>query len=351
MNGGLVMGVVWTSSMSGAPWTRSKMMDATKQLRQRALISFVIGIDKLEDLAELDKHVFAIRPDLVLSISQVDMKGRYTQQLLQAIAELQHITALQLHLRHSIDLSILGKLERLHYFSITSRQPVHLSFISSFTELKYLSVHGKFHDLSPIGDATRLDTILLSTTIYELDFVRQLPKLKCLFIHDCTLEGSLDALVDSTVTMLSLAGIRNLTDLTEIELMHKLVYLRLSLSKVEFLCDFSRMHDLRQLELDQMKALQQIDPLWTAQRLERLSLREISTAVKAKDLEPLTEMAHLQQLDFQFIDFNKGRITALRERFAQAGKAHILYENIPEDQRIEPLSLLHLQKHLGLDKS
>lgn len=344
------MGEVWTSSMSGAPWTKSKMNKATKQLRHRALISYVIDIDKLEDLQELDKHVFAKRPDLVLSISQIDMKGRYTAQLLKVIAELKHITALQINLRQSIDLSILGQLERLQYLSITSKKPVSLSFISNFKELQYLSVDGKFLDLTPIGDAIELDTLILSTTIHELDFVTQLPKLQCLFIHDCTLEGSLAPLADSTVTMLSLAAIRNLTELDVLSSIHNLTCLRLSLSKVESLCDFSKMHNLRQLELDNMKGLEQIDLLWTAQQLEMLQLREMSTAIKAQDLEPLIEMKHLQQLDFQFIDFNKGRIAALREWFAQAGKAHILYENIAEDQRMKSMSLVHLQQHLGLDK-
>lgn len=343
------MGEVWASSMSGAPWTKSKMKKATKQLRQRALISFVIDLDKPEDLEELDKHVLAKRPDLVLSISQIDTKGCYTQHLLQTIADLKHITALQLNLPYNINLSMLGKLERLRFVSITSRHPVDISFISNYKKLQYLSVHGKFLDLTPIGAATALDTLILSTAIRELDFVRSLPKLECLFIHDCTLEGSLAALADSTVTMLSLAGIRNLTELTELEFMYNLVYLRIALSKVESLCDFSKMHSLRQLELHHMKALKQINPLWTARQLEMLSLREISTAIKAKDLEPLTELKNLQQLDFQFIDFNKGRIAALRERFTQAGKEHILYENIPEDQRVKPLSLLHLQKHLGLN--
>ncbi|MNJ45133.1 Leucine Rich repeats (2 copies) [compost metagenome] len=245
---------------------------------------------------------------------------------------------------------MLGKLERLQYFSITSKKPVSLSFISNFKELQYLSVHGKFLDLTPIGDATWLDTLILSTTIHELDFVRQLPKLECLFIHDCTLEGSLAALADSTVTMLSLASIRNLTELDVIASMHNLTCLRLSLPKVESLCDFSKLHNLRQLELDNMKALKHIDLLWTAQELEMLELREISTTVKAKDLEPLIELKHLQQLDFQFIDFNKGRIATLREWFAQAGKEYILYENIADDQRRKSMSLVHLQKHLGLAK-
>ncbi|MFD1906677.1 hypothetical protein ACFSQ7_25810 [Paenibacillus rhizoplanae] len=102
--------------MNGAPWTKSKMSTAVKQLRERALISYVIDVDKLQDLQELDQHVFAERPDLVLSISQADRKVRYSEELLQTLAELQHITALELNLFHSVDLSVLGKLQRLQFF-------------------------------------------------------------------------------------------------------------------------------------------------------------------------------------------------------------------------------------------
>lgn len=338
---------VWKHAMSGVPWTKIKMTQATQQLRYRALISFVIDSDKLEDLQDLDKYVFAKRPDLVLSISHSDMKGQFTEQLLKMIAGLKHITALQLNLQHRIDLSVLGKLEHLQYLSITSNKPINISFISNFKELQYLSLQGKYLDLTPVGDATSLDTLVLRTNIHELDFIYRLPKLECLFIHDCTLEGSLAALADSTVKMLSLAAIRKLTNLDVLASMHNLTSLQLALPKVESLCDFSKLNNLKQLELDNMKALKHIDHLWTAQQLEMLSLREISTAIKVKDLEPLNKMEHLKQLDFQFLDFNKGRIATLREWFTQAGKAHILYENIAEDQRMRPMSLVHLQKHIG----
>ncbi len=326
------------------------MDQAVKQLRERALISYVIDVDKPRDLLDLDQHIFAKRPDLILSVSQVDMKGRYTKELLHIISELQHITALQLNLIHSIDLSVLSKLERLQFLSITTKKPVDLSFISSFKELQYLSVHGKYADLTPIGDASSLDTLILRTTIHELEFIRRLPKLQCFFIHDSILNGSLDALADSSVTMLSLAAIRNLSELDVLASMQNLAYLRLSLPKVKALCDFTNMYKLRQLELDQMKALEHIAPLWAVPQLEMLELRELSATVTAKDLEPLTGMEHLKQVDFQFIDFNKGRITRLREWFAQAGKSQLLYENIPEAKRIRPMSLVHLRKHIGSDQ-
>lgn len=344
------MSQVWASAMKGAPWTRSKMTEATKHLRQRAFISYVIDVDKLEDLQALDQSIFAARPDLVLSVSQIDAKLRYSDELIETLANLKHIRALQLNLHQNMDLSKLSKLTHLQFLAIISKKPLDLSFLSSMKELQYLSLLGKFTDLTPIGEASRLDTLRLGTAIQDLGFVHSLPKLVCLFINDCTLDTTLTALADSTVHMLSLSGIRNLTKLHFLEALSQLTYLNLSLSKVEALCDFSGMPHLRQLELDYMPALKQIEPLWSAEQLEALRLKEISKAIKAEDLQPVVAMEHLQQLDFQFIDTGKGRISALREWVTQAGKAPILYENIPDDQRIKPEALVHLQKHLGLDR-
>lgn len=339
------MSEVWIHSMNGAPWKKSKMNQAIKKLRHRALISYVVGIDKLEDLQELDQIVFAKRPDLILSISQIDKDKTSLQQVISKLAGLQHVTALQLNLFYDIDLSELGVL-KLQYISVMSKKPLNLDFISNYKQLKFASLHGKFVDLRPIGDATELDSLNLQTDIVELDFVSRLPKLTCLYIADCTLkEGALAALVNSNITMLCLASIRNLTHIDEISSMHQLVSLRLALSKLETLCDFSELNQLTQLELEQMKSLKDITPLWTANHLEMLTLWEFSTAIKAKALAPLLDMSQLKQLDFRFIDFNKRRIEALRQMFAEAGKEYILIENIDEPFRLKSKVFLHIKKH------
>lgn len=341
----------WISSMNGAPWTKLKMIEATKRLRHRALISFVIDLDKLEDLQELDQRVFAERPDLILSVTQISNNKRSLEKLISTVAGLQHVRSLQLNLHHAVDLSQLSQLDQMQYLSIMSKKPISLSFISSFKQLQYAFLQGKFIDLSPIQDATQLDTLVLRSDIVALDFLTSLPKLTCLSIQDCTLEEeALAALAHTTVTMLRLAAIRNLTQIEDIASMDKLVSLTLALPKVEELCDFSKLHQLKQLELEQMKALKDITPLWTAKQLEMLTLREISPAIKAEALTPLLEMEKLKQLDFQFIDFNKGRIAELRHMFAEAGKTHILYESIEEPFRMRSQTLLQLQQHLGVGK-
>ncbi|MFD1906676.1 hypothetical protein ACFSQ7_25805 [Paenibacillus rhizoplanae] len=176
----------------------------------------------------------------------------------------------------------------------------------------------------------------MRTTIHELEFVRRLPNLLCLFIHDSILKGSLDALADSTVPMLSLAAIRNLTKVDALESMSNLTYLNLSLPKLEALCDFSNMPGLIQLELDQMKSLEDIDPLWTATQLEMLQLREISAAVTAKELEPLTAMKHLKQVDFQFLDLKKEGSQPYVSRLPRQARATFCMRISPKPSESSP---------------
>ncbi|WP_260871060.1 hypothetical protein [Paenibacillus xylanexedens] len=57
-------------------------------------------------------------------------------------------------------------------------------------------------------------------------------------------------------------------------------------------------------------------------------------------------MDSLMQFDFRFIDHSKGRIAAMRRQMTDAGKEHLLYENIPEEQRIPSMAHVHLSKFL-----
>jgi hypothetical protein len=168
-----------------------------------------------------------------------------------------------------------------------------------------------------------------------------LPFIEYLAIDNGALNGPLDVLADSNIRMLRLSSVRNLTHIDELSALHHLEFLHLSM-----LCDFSGMKNLRQLELDFMKSLQYIDNLWTTEHLEVLVLKEIHKGIKAEAFERLTDMPSLRQVDFRFIDQGKGRIAAMRKHMIDAGKEHLLYENIPEEQRISSTALVHLSKIL-----
>ncbi|GGD81997.1 hypothetical protein [Paenibacillus nasutitermitis] len=332
----------WAASMSGVPWNLEKMNSAVKQLRNRAAISFVVGTDETDDLLKLDERVFSKRPDLILHISNREDKGRYTEKFLTSLAGLKHVAALQLDLQQQQDLTLLSALNRMDFLNIRSQKPQNLDFIRHYKQLRYLSLSGKFEALEPIADCMRLDTLVLNCAIDQLDFVADLPLMEYLALDSCTLKGSLEVLADSNIRMLRLSTVRGLTNIDALGALHKLAYLHLSLPKVERLCDFSSMKDLRQLELDFMKSLKEINNLWTAQRLEVLDLKDIHTGLKAEAFGGLTEMCGLRQVDFRFIDPHKGRIAALRKRMYEAGKEQLLYENIPDEKRIPSMGLVHL---------
>jgi len=336
----------WAASMSGVPWDEEKMKNAITQLRNRATISFVVGLDEMHDLRQLDELVFAKRPDLILSISNTDAKARYTEEFLEILATLKHVTALQLDLKQPQDLNILGAMQRMTFLTIRSPKIQNLDFIRNFKTLDYLALSGKYSDLTPIEDCIRLRTLVLNCAIDQLDFVVDLPFIEYLAIDQCTLNGSLEVLAESNIRMLRLSSVRNLTHIDALGALHNLVYLHLSLPKIERLCDFSGMNNLRQLELDFMKSLLEIDNLWTADQLEVLVLKEIHKGIKAEAFERLTEMQSLRQVDFRYIDHSKGRIAAMRKRMMDAGKGQLLYENITEEERIPSTGLVHLSKIL-----
>ncbi|MGG3282066.1 hypothetical protein [Paenibacillus solani] len=332
----------WTASMRGIPWNMDKMESAVKQLRNRASLEFVVGSDNAADLLKLDEQVFSKRPDLILHIYIPEEAGQYTEEVLEALAGLKFVAALYLDLKQKQDLNRLGALDRMEFLKIRSPKKQNLDFIRNYKFLKYLELSGKFEDLSPVADCIRLDTLFLNCAIDQLEFVVELPMMKYLAIDSCTLNGSLEVLADSDISMLRLSSVRNLTNIDTLACLSNLSYLCLSLPKVERLCDFSNMKKLRQLELDYMKSLQEIENLWTASRLEVLTLKEIHTRIKAEALDGLTRMECLRQIDFRFIDTGKGRIAAIRKRMAEAGKEHLLYENIPTEKQKRSLALEHL---------
>lgn len=337
---------VWTGSVVGAPWTPRKIGDAARHLRNRATVSFLDGVDTLDDLAELDKKLFSRRPDLILSVSHSDAKSRYSEELLTTLAGLKHVAALQLGLNHTQDLGELAALSRLDLLVLNGNKVIDLDFIRSFKMLRYLRLSGKFVSLSPIVDCISLDALVLNCGIADLGFVASLPSIQYLLIDSCTLEGSLAPLGDSTLSMLSLSAIRNLTSLDELASLRNLEFLHIAQPKVQRLFDFSKLEKLRQLELVYLKGLKEIDLLWTTRRLECLELKEINPGIKAEAFRGIAEMEHLRQIDFRFIDFNKGRINALGKMMAEAGRAGLLMDNIPDSRQIRSMAIEHAAKHL-----
>lgn len=341
--GGLSVNKTWHASIQGVPWNAEKMHQAVHLLRRRATVHFRFGADTFEDLAELDANVFAARPDLILHISNVDPKAAYSSGFLGRLAQLKHVSALQLDLLQAQDLTILGAMEQMQFLRlISTAKPTRLDFIKHYNQLTFLELRGKFKDLASIAACLSLNTIILNCSIETLDVLAELPMLQYLSLDHGELKGGLDILTESTISMLKLSSVRKLTSVQGLEQMHGLEYLHLSLPKLEQLCDFSHMSSLRQLELDYMKSLRDTEYLWTARTLEAIELKDINTALKADSFAGLTGLEHLRQIDFRYIDVNKGRIAAMRDHLTKAGKSNLLYENIPEHERMNSIGIAHL---------
>nr|WP_260866526.1 hypothetical protein [Paenibacillus xylanexedens] len=338
---------IWHASMQGMPWNEEKMSQAVQHLRRRATVHFRVGVDTVEDLAQLDAKVFSARPDLILHISNADVHAKYESSFLGRLAQLKHVSALQLHVSQKQDFTILGAMSQMLFLIINSpAKATDLSFIEHFTQLTYLELHGKFVSNTSIEKCKSLETLILNCPADCLDALAALPTLQYLSLDNCELRSELEILASSSVRMLKLSSVRKLTSIHGLERMHGLEFLHLSLSKLEQLCDFSQMPRLRQLELSYMKSLRDMEYLWTATALEVLELKEINTALKAESFARLSELERLRQIDFRFIDFNKGRIAAMREQLIQQGKSHILYEHIPEQNRVQSMAIEHISRYL-----
>lgn len=336
------MSEIWTASMNGVPWTHQKMEQAVAQLRHRATVSYVAGSDREEDLLELDRRVLARRPDLILQVSIPQDQEALAEHCLETLAGLQHVRALQLHLRRRYDLSRLTALKRLRFLVLRADKPLNLDFVGSFKQLSYLALSGKCDDLAPIGDCIRLTTLILSVPVERLDWLARLPQLDYLALDSCTLQAPLTELADTNLSMLRLSSVRNLTELQGLEALERLISLQLSLPKVERLCDFAGLRGLRQLELDYMKSLRDMEGLWRAPALETLMLKDISGAIPPASWTGLLGLESLRQVDFRFMGGAKSRIAAIHQMLREADKAHLAVDHIPEEERVQSIALAHL---------
>jgi hypothetical protein len=335
----------WIHAMHGVPWTPKKMKAAVEKLRRRATISFAFDSDKLADLVKLDEMVLSHRPDLILHIWSYNNKGDYSVEMLDILAGLKNVTALHLSMKQKQDLHNLQMLKNVEFLRIDSDQTLSIDFISSFQKLQHLQLSGKFDDLSPIGNCKNLSSIILQCTVEQLNFVIEIP-IEYLLIDNCNVNCDLDVLNVRTLKMLELSSIAKLEDVSFLSRFENLEFLSLSLSRVEKLCDFSAMDNLKQLELQNMKSLIEIDVLKTASNLENLELKEINTKIKAEAFDFLLDMPKLKQLDFQFIDFNKKRIEIMQKKWIDSGKQDILIDCIPRKKRQKKMNSIHLSRIL-----
>lgn len=99
--------------MDGVPWTKKKMKEAVKILRQGASVTFAFGAEKLTALQELNDEVFALRPDLVFHAWSVTTKRIITDEELQTLVGMNNIKKVQLNGFNNTTLTALGGMQQL----------------------------------------------------------------------------------------------------------------------------------------------------------------------------------------------------------------------------------------------
>jgi len=204
-----------------------------------------------------------------------------------------------------------------------------ISYIQDFKNLEYLDIEGgKDIGFENIGKLENLKTLLLHfITINNLNFIAN-TKIDYLLFDGCRLNCDLFVLSQSNLQALVLSENHKLIDLHIIERISTLKKLSITQSKPTELFDFSNLIHLDELHLIGMKSLDSIAYLSSAKSLKTLYINEISTKLKAKDFEILLDLPSLKNLYIDFLDYGKKRIKEVKEMFINAGKSHVLKEEL-----------------------
>jgi len=315
----------WDASEQGLPWTPKKMVNAVKGLRDEGSIGFALGYEKLNRLNELDEKVFSIRGDLILHIWSVEKNNKFTEEQLQVLSNLKNIRKLKLSGFKNSSLQHIEKLDKIEKIIIASDKKLDISFLRKMTNLKYLFLIGKYNDLKILGTCKNLEEIYLQqTTIETLDFLLSLKKLSRLMIDYSRVNCEFKPLEQSNIYDLTISSITNLSDVSFLKKMKNVKKIRIDASKVELLPDFQELKKLEHLELNYMKVWKNPEVLKTIKSLKKLRLHEINTKLKAEQFYFLSTMDTLIEIDYEFIDFNKGRIKKLNDFFEKEGKSILI---------------------------
>lgn len=195
-------------------------------------------------------------------------------------------------------------LDEIEDLSLYIYKPISLRFLKNFKKLKRLLVSGSIKDYTPISSCATLDILYISTSgaIDNLDFI------KSLTIKNLTLESfrtksnnfsipNLETI--ETLNISSVSAIADLSFLTEFTNLKNLSLFELQ-SKVLF--DFTKLKNLKVLNLTNMFHLTNLLELKTIQRLEDLTVhqfyinRKIKTDVKSELLKVIDELQNIKSV-------------------------------------------------------
>ncbi|MDR1912679.1 MAG: hypothetical protein LBQ52_10110 [Helicobacteraceae bacterium] len=278
------------------------------------------------DLEDLDELVFKRRSDLVLKPSaHLNDDRAMSEEEMDKLTRLKYVKKLDLGYCRNLSFKPLADMKRLTYLNLWgAKSGLDISFIEELSALDTLYIQGKIKTLKPIETCRGLKFLYLSTRINNFDFIKPLDKIEKLCIDYCASTNDFAYLNKPSLKALSITQVKALENIDSLSEFQYLEALALSASRIKKLPDMSALCNLRVLELKGMASLENIEALKTIPKLERLSLQEINTKIKAEEFYFLAEINSLKEVDTRFLDLNKGRIKKITDHFIKRQKAELL---------------------------
>ena len=361
-------------TMMGKPWTDTKLAEAIQNVNEKRYLEFEPPFDDLTWLPILDEEVFRRNPKMELSISERDSTvshragTRISQAFMQALSRMRHVKRLRVSFAVKQTFHLDGGMRQLERLNLVgnpnSWKDVDTAVLLDLPNLENLCISAARADLSPVSalsclrcleldikrpdytgllglaglpgledrpDKPHLEDIILCGAVPSLAFLDGL-RVENMMLDCADISADPNELSAAHIRRLLFSSNRNITDLSFLGGCSALEYLQVYQSHPTDLWDFSRLTNLRFLELRHMRKLASLEPLAAAPELCELYLEEINAKLGAEAFRPLISMPNLRKLRIDFLDSGVKRRQAVRELFRLAGKEHILTSGTPAVQ-------------------
>ena len=222
-----------------------------------------IGLENIEVLGEMPQ------------LEHLQIGGTNPIKDIACLGNLANLRGLETPYNHSIELNynILASLKKLRYLTIgfNNQYAKYLGILEGLTQLCFLIIGGRFSNLSPLANLTKLQ-FLLARSCYIAD-ISALVKLKNLEI-------------------LNLENNYNIEDISSLKNLSKLRFLVLEGNQIKDLSPLSNLFNLNYLTLSG-NLISDISPLAKLNALEVLLLNRN----QIKNIDALREMDYLSKLE------------------------------------------------------
>lgn len=177
-------------------------------------------------------------------------------------------------------------------------KPISLRFLKNFKNLKRLLVSGSIKDYTPISSCATLESLCISTSgaIDNLDFIKNL-FIKNLMLESFRTKSNSFSIPNlETIETLNISSVTAIVDLSFLADFINLKNLSLFELQSKVLFDFTKLKNLKVLNLTNMFHLENLQELKTIQKLEDLTVhqfyinRKIKTDMKSELLKIIAEL-------------------------------------------------------------